>query len=53
MVPNAVPALVCVWILFFYMMTMIALFANFFVQSYLSGRGKAAKDRANKTKKAE
>lgn len=45
-VPNAYPRF-CVWILFFYMMTMIALFANFFIQSYLK-RGSSGK-----TKKTE
>ena len=51
LVTNSYPRY-CVWILFFYMLTMIALFANFFVQSYLK-RGGTAKDRATRTKKAE
>ena len=49
--PNPYPRF-CVWILFFYMMTMIALFANFFVQSYIK-RGGQARDRTTRTKKAE
>ena len=51
LVPNPYPRF-CVWILFFYMMTMIALFANFFMQSYLN-RGAGAAHKAAKTKKAE
>jgi len=30
----------CVWILFYYMMTMLALFGNFYVRSYLFGKKK-------------
>ena len=51
LVPNPYPRF-CVWILFFYMMTMIALFANFFMQSYLK-RAAPASHRATNTKKAE
>ena len=54
LVPNAYPRF-CVWILFFYMMTMIALFANFFMQSYLkrgAAAGKGSRSAA-RTKKAE
>jgi len=42
-VPNSYPRF-CIWILFFYMMTMLALFGNFYVQAYLA-RGKPGKDK--------
>ena len=39
--PSAYPRF-CVWILFGYMWTMLALFGNFFVQSYIRGGRKSA-----------
>jgi len=38
-VPSKYPRF-CVWILFYYMMTMLALFGNFYVRSYLFGKAK-------------
>jgi elongation of very long chain fatty acids protein 4 len=35
-VPKSYPRF-CVWILFYYMMTMLALFGQFYIQSYLKG----------------
>ena len=45
--PSAYPRF-CVWILFLYMWTMLGLFANFFIQSYLRGGKKGAKKESKK-----
>ena len=52
LVPNPYPRF-CFWILFFYMISMLTLFGNFFVQQYLKKGGGKGKDRSGKTKKAE
>jgi elongation of very long chain fatty acids protein 4 len=44
----------CVWILFIYMWTMLALFGNFFIQSYIRGGNKGGKkDGKKEGKKAQ
>jgi len=44
-VPNDYPRF-CVWILFFYMFTMLALFGNFFMKQYVKKGSKGSKKKA-------